>query len=100
MSPQTPVAGHNDIALELAKQEHAEHMQGMDEAAGEMQKRPMTIKAYAIDDPDAPPTSGDNVKTIHFVRHGQGFHNLLADLAKAQGRKWVSVSTTTMQVFF
>jgi broad specificity phosphatase PhoE len=27
-------------------------------------------------------------KTVHFIRHGQGFHNLLADTFKAMSKKW------------
>jgi hypothetical protein len=81
---------HNLVTLELAKQEHAEHMEGMDEAAAQMIQCPLIVKAYALDDPSAP--TGDNVKTVHFVRHGQGFHNLMADLARKAGQTWVQVS--------
>jgi hypothetical protein len=65
-------------------------MEGMDEAAAQMSQCPLIVKAYALDDPSAP--TGDNVKTVHFVRHGQGFHNLMADLAKKAGQTWVQVS--------
>ena len=35
---------------------------------------------------------GRDSKTVHFLRHGQGFHNLMADLARAEGREWEQVS--------
>jgi len=31
-------------------------------------------------------------QVIHFVRHGQGFHNLMADMYKARGIEWEQVS--------
>ena len=90
MSPKEDLTEHSQVTLDLAKQEHAEHMEGMDEAAEAMKQRSLKIKAFALDDPNAP-TDG-NVKTVHFVRHGQGFHNLMADLAKKNGVTWVQVS--------
>ena len=89
MGPNEGLAAHSEITLQLAQKEHEEHMEGMDEAAQEMSRRPLIIKAYALDDANAP--SGSNVKTVHFVRHGQGFHNLMADLYKEAGRNWVQV---------
>lgn len=82
-------AAHSETTLALSRQEHAEHMEGMDEAASQVSKRPLKVKAYALDDPSAPTTG--NVKTVHFIRHGQGFHNLMAELAKEAGRTWVQV---------
>jgi broad specificity phosphatase PhoE len=91
MSPKdSSETAQSEITLQLAKKEHAEHMEGMDEAAANMIKRPLIVNAYALDDPNAP--TGENVKTCHFVRHGQGFHNLMADVATSQGRTWVPVS--------
>ena len=74
-------AAHSAVTLELAKKESAEHMEGMHEVYQILRDRPLIIKAYALDDPQAPATA----KTVHFVRHGQGFHNLMADLARAAG---------------
>lgn len=82
---------HSDVTLALAQKEHAEHMEGMDEAKQAMTARPLIVKAFKLDDPDAP--TGENTKVVHFVRHGQGFHNLMADLAKQAGRTWVQVRT-------
>jgi hypothetical protein len=89
MTPKDDAAAHSEVTLRLAKQEHAEHMEGMQAATDEMRQQPLIVKAYALNDPNAP--TGDNVKTVHFVRHGQGFHNLMADRAKQSGQKWVNV---------
>eukprot|EP00980_Cylindrotheca_fusiformis_P007109 scaffold1489_cov194-Cylindrotheca_fusiformis.AAC.19 len=91
-------AAHSDVTIALAKKESAEHMVGMEEAIQEMESRPMLVKAYSLDDPNAP-TSG-NIKTVHFVRHGQGFHNLMADLAAKEGRKWVNHSKTEANPYY
>ena len=68
-------------------------------AAGvmELQKqRPIVIKAVNIgdsaensmrDDNDNQDGDGVITKIIHFQRHGQGYHNLLGDLARAAGNK-------------
>ena len=91
MAPENDGVAHTEATIALAKQEHAEHMEGMMDAKAEMAKKPLIVKAFALDDPDAPSTG--NTKTVHFVRHGQGFHNLMADLAKQAGRTWVQVSS-------
>jgi broad specificity phosphatase PhoE len=83
-------AAHSAVTLELAKKESAEHMEGMHEVYQILRDRPLIIKAYALDDPQAPATA----KTVHFVRHGQGFHNLMADLARAAGTEWEQYSQT------
>lgn len=85
------LAAHSDVTLTLAKKESAEHMHGMETLRYIMKDRALTIKAYALNDPNAP--FGDNVKTVHFVRHGQGFHNFMADLAQEEGRQWVQVGS-------
>jgi len=96
MPPEgNPEAAHSDMTIALSKLEHAEHMEGMDEAASRVSNRPLKVKAYALDNPNAPITG--NVKTVHFVRHGQGFHNLMADIAKQSGRTWVNVSSRNLQ---
>jgi broad specificity phosphatase PhoE len=58
----------------------AHHMNDMQALYDSMRSRPFLIRAYALADPLAPLTSAA-CKIVHFVRHGQGFHNLLADLA-------------------
>lgn len=85
-------AEHSDVTLALAKHEEAEHLEEMASAIAAMKEKPLVVQAYAMDDPSAPSLENYNVKCVHFVRHGQGFHNLMADMAKEQGRKWTNVS--------
>lgn len=80
-------ASHSEATLALAKKESAEHLHGMKGLYDDMRKRPLIVKAYALDDANAPA----DAKIVHFVRHGQGFHNLMADIASSQGREWVQV---------
>lgn len=81
-------AAHSEATLALAKKESAEHMEGMADLYKEMRKRTLIVKAYAMDDANAPA----DAMTVHFVRHGQGFHNLMADIASSNGVQWVQVS--------
>ena len=93
-APTQPTTTHSDATLALAKKESAEHMHGMAELYESMQSRPLSIKALAWGHGDMlPPGDNDNGKTVHFVRHGQGFHNLLADMACASGRTWTQFSS-------
>ena len=62
-------------------------MNVLEEARAIVQALPLKVKAYLATDTNAP--SGDNTKTVHFVRHGQGFHNLVADMARDNGKTWV-----------
>jgi len=87
-------AAHSAVTLALAQKESLEHLIGMQDLYDMMRDRPLIVKAYAVDDPQAPSVSKSNVKVVHFVRHGQGFHNLMADLAKAAGREWVPFTHT------
>ena len=84
--------GHDAITLELAKKESAEHLAGNGQLFEHMRLKPLLVRAYSMDDPDGPDATEDGVKVVHFVRHGQGFHNLLADMAQAEGREWVQYS--------
>jgi broad specificity phosphatase PhoE len=81
---------HNAVTLDLASKESVEHMKGMREVYAEMRQRPLLIQAYLCDDAKAPASA----KTVHFVRHGQGFHNLLADLSSASGVQWKQFTNT------
>jgi broad specificity phosphatase PhoE len=89
--------------MQLANKESHEHMIGMEAVYQEFRNRPMIICAHRIDSSahpygDSPPiaaatttTTTNNttgIKTIHFIRHGQGFHNLLADIATESGLTW------------
>jgi hypothetical protein len=91
-------AEQNDVTLALAKIEEAEHLEEMIPAVAAMKDRPLMVKAYSLDDPSAPSVDDTNVKCVHFVRHGQGFHNLMGDLAKEQGRVWKNVSDKSMPI--
>lgn len=82
---------HNDITLDLAKKESASHFHGMQELYDEMRKRPLKIRAVPVDEIIDDKTSSDTVTkvmTCHFIRHGQGFHNLMADLFHGAGKQW------------
>eukprot|EP00934_Nitzschia_sp_Nitz4_P008722 Nitzschia sp. Nitz4//scaffold55_size114948//87753//88688//NITZ4_003917-RA/size114948-snap-gene-0.191-mRNA-1//-1//CDS//3329554578//8712//frame0 len=97
-SSSTSATAHTQATIQLAKQEYSEHMMGLDEAKAEMNRRPLIVKAYAMDDPKAP--SSENVKVVHWVRHGQGFHNLMADLAREAGRTWIRHSKTKENPYY
>jgi hypothetical protein len=47
-------AAHSAVTLELAQKESAEHMEGMQGVYESMRHRCLTIKVYALDDPNAP----------------------------------------------
>jgi hypothetical protein len=83
---------HDAVTIALSKKESAEHLEAMGGLYEHMRSKPLLVKAYAIDDPNAPSVDQDNVKVMHFVRHGQGFHNLIADMFKARGVEWEQVS--------
>eukprot|EP00532_Pseudo-nitzschia_australis_P012086 CAMPEP_0168213182 /NCGR_PEP_ID=MMETSP0140_2-20121125/4664_1 /TAXON_ID=44445 /ORGANISM="Pseudo-nitzschia australis, Strain 10249 10 AB" /LENGTH=277 /DNA_ID=CAMNT_0008140027 /DNA_START=25 /DNA_END=858 /DNA_ORIENTATION=+ len=94
MSTTKESHGHSEAALANAKDDFQEHLEGIEEAAAAMRLRPLVVKAYAMDDPNAPSIDNNNVKHAHFVRHGQGFHNLMADMAKQEGRVWENCTNT------
>lgn len=90
--------------MQLANKESDEHMIGMEAVYEEFRHRPMIIRAHHIHNnsdnggehtPVATTTATVTntttttiQKTIHFIRHGQGFHNLLADIATESGITW------------
>mmetsp|Transcript_432 Transcript_432/g.645 ORF Transcript_432/g.645 Transcript_432/m.645 type:complete len:259 (+) Transcript_432:52-828(+) len=78
--------------MATAKSETAEHMGGMEDAIAKMQALPLKVKAFLSTNPNAP--TGENTKTVHFVRHGQGFHNLVADIARKNGKTWTPYTVT------
>jgi len=73
------------VTLQVALKESAEHLVGMSECRAAMEGKKLKIEAYALGD-----ESNKNCccKVVHFVRHGQGFHNLLADIYTQSGVKW------------
>jgi len=89
---------HSVHALSLAQKESAEHLLVMQSEGipAVMKTKPLRISAFALDDPMAPYLSMNNqqnksvsvVKIVHFIRHGQAFHNFLADMYIERGLKW------------
>ena len=90
----------DDVTVKVANQESKEHMVGMKEVYKEFRNRPITIRAhsYEADIPTTRLTNSNgtfrNIKMIHFIRHGQGYHNLLADLATQSGVTWKQFEST------
>jgi broad specificity phosphatase PhoE len=84
------------VTLSLAELESSEHLRDMQTECipTAMKTKPFKVFAYAVNDPIAPSWSGrssnDNavVKIVHFIRHGQAFHNFLADMFSERGLKW------------
>lgn len=79
---------HTDAALALGELDYEEHIQGSKECYEEMMQRPLVVKCYVNSAENKKNKMKTNTKLVHFVRHGQGFHNLMADLAKEAGRTW------------
>ncbi len=89
----TAEIAHDEVTLELAKIEKEHHYHGMEELQSIIKTKPLKIKAFSLDDEAAPSTTDSNdagqiVKIVHFIRHGQGFHNLFADIYKKEGKEW------------
>jgi len=88
-------ATYSQVTLSLAEKESAEHMHGMDECKKLMQTKPLKITAFAMDDPGAPSLRDTkHAKLVHFIRHGQGFHNFVADLHHEVGIEWTQYIDT------
>eukprot|EP00979_Chaetoceros_neogracilis_P008139 scaffold1798_cov273-Chaetoceros_neogracile.AAC.7 len=84
----TEAISHDLVTLALAKKESAHHYEGAEELFNTMRGKSLWVNAYAMDDPSAPPLTDPNIKVCHFIRHGQGFHNLMADMYSSQGKEW------------
>lgn len=90
MEASMKTASHSDVTLLLAKRESEQHLIGMRDIFKEFRSKPLTVKARdaAKSPPNATIAPNSAIKTVHLVRHGQGFHNLLADRAAASGLQW------------
>eukprot|EP00808_Paulinella_micropora_P017589 g28797.t1 len=73
----------SDSAKATALMENAQHLAGLKRAGVLGIERPIKITARAFI-AGAPLPTGD--KVVHLIRHGQGFHNLLADIYREQGK--------------
>lgn len=92
--------------LALAELESSEHLRAMHEECIPiaMTAKPLKVYAYAINDPHAQSLTSNGqsksndkiVKMVHFVRHGQAFHNFLADMYTLQGLKWKQFDNNSM----
>ncbi|KAJ1444217.1 histidine phosphatase superfamily [Pelagophyceae sp. CCMP2097] len=69
-------------ALATAQLEGAQHLEGLRAQGCLGLERAVEIRARAWDGGAAPP----GCKIVHLIRHGQGFHNLLADVYRDFGR--------------
>lgn len=82
---------HNDVTLALAQKESRQHHEGMSELYSYMRNKPLIIKAYSSSHPNYLKETNPKLKcskTVHFLRHGQGFHNLMADMYASAGKEW------------
>lgn len=84
--------------MATAKQETDDHMGGMEDAVANMQALPLKVNAFRPSNPNA--LTGENAKTVHFVRHGQGFHNLVAEIARKNGKTWTPYTKTEENPYF
>ncbi|GMH48913.1 hypothetical protein TrVE_jg8757 [Triparma verrucosa] len=85
------MSGHDDVTLQLAKKEQKEHLgPEMASLLNDMTNRDIIVAASPLDSspPETPGYTTLKSKTVHFIRHGQGFHNLLADSYRSEGKTW------------
>ncbi|KAJ1629357.1 histidine phosphatase superfamily [Pavlovales sp. CCMP2436] len=86
-------AAAHEAALRSAQHEAAEYLARFRQI-GLLDGHALWAGGTVVEDPSVPGTDGDGegiVRTIHFVRHGQGFHNLLADVYRANGKSFSSL---------
>jgi broad specificity phosphatase PhoE len=91
------------ISIELAKKESNEHMIGLDVVYQVMRHRPFLFQAYndmmtmnnRNEHFDRIVSESTNMKTIHLIRHGQGYHNLIADIAKRNNVSWTNFKASS-----
>eukprot|EP01047_Picozoa_sp_COSAG01_P079269 COSAG01_NODE_14968_length_1390_cov_2.336174_2_plen_221_part_00 len=85
---------HDAAALASAQREGADHLAHL-QALGVMgTERPVKITCSSLD-ADVP--AGAETKVVHLIRHGQGFHNLLADIYRTHGVSFDSSGMDTTE---
>lgn len=79
--------GQSEVAIKAAKDFTVSQRQKLKDLGALDIQRPIKITAEAIVDGSSSSDSKSNVvtKTIHFQRHGQGFHNLICDIWREKG---------------
>jgi len=100
LNPSTPsssaVSPMSDVTAALAKEEAAEHLNPeMAALYQRMSTGPTVVHCTPLGAP-APSVPGYSLassKTVHFIRHGQGYHNMLADEYRSLGRTWKQFTT-------
>ena len=60
----------------------------MQELYETMRLRPLRVKAVPLGKDFVKTNAFRKAKVVHFIRHGQGFHNLMADMYHGAGREW------------
>ena len=93
---------HSETTLALAKKEMRDHLTpAMSSLFTSMSSRDVIVRA-TIFNSSTGTTAGTTAmqldgyrvvksKNVHFTRHGQGFHNMLADRYREEGKTWDQV---------
>jgi broad specificity phosphatase PhoE len=72
-----------DAAAHSAEIEGQQHLAALRESGVIGIPRAVVIRGFGV---GSPPPAALQPKLVHFVRHGQAYHNLIADLYRAHGR--------------
>ena len=77
-----PGDGMNRTLTGPDQQHSRNHLEKLLPSIGQICRSPFVVRVL-----DQPPSgaAGGDVKLVHWIRHGQGFHNLLSDLYKEHG---------------
>jgi broad specificity phosphatase PhoE len=74
-------SGWSDVAIDAANGMTVSQRKKLQKAGALNVQRPVTIRGERVDlSSSAIPNNSQDVKIIHFQRHGQGYHNLLGDV--------------------
>ena len=61
----------------------------MQELYDAMRSRPLRVTAVPLGAGFVKTSAFEKAKVVHFIRHGQGFHNLMGDIYHGSGREWI-----------